>query len=37
MMLSKVAQIFQRRNLAQPSIGAVLEKKQKQEDLDCVC
>lgn len=36
-MLSKVAQVFQRRNLVQPSIGAVLEKEQKKEDLDCVC
>lgn len=26
-MMSKVAQVFQRRNLVQPSIGAVLEKK----------
>lgn len=41
MMLSKVAHVFQRRNLVQPSIGAMLEKKLEQEDLDldfdCVC
>lgn len=33
MMLSKVAQVFQSRNLVQPSIGAMLEKSRNKKTL----